>query len=408
MLLEMRNRLPFFFLLFLILPLAAKGNLYVQSAKAKLLSLPKLNSEGIPLNLGDVLSPVSEQGLFVQVRQADKSGWVSKLFVSPLPPGNQIKLGITSNSSEAIVARQRASDFTKTAAARGLSETQKMRVRGEGDLYDFESLRWLESLPTPSPLETSYSRFNSTPLPETNQLTKLSVLGETKAEVKVGRSLAARILKKYPLSKDKDLTEYLNRVGSRIAAVSSRPDLSFKIGILNSEEVNAFACPGGYIFITTGTLKKVQSESELAGIIAHEIGHIVLFHNGEFKQSNVFVDILAGLLAPSGGEVINATTSVLLDEMEKKIFETGRDKQMEIDADEAGVGLAAQAGYPASGLGNYLFSMSKTSDTEAFKKTHPDTKIRISKLVVVEATASSENETLYADEWPKFKTKLNQ
>ncbi len=121
----------------------------------------------------------------------------------------------------------------------------------------------------------------------------LSILSETKAEVKVGRSLAARILKRFTLSRNKELTVYLNQIGSRIASVSSRPDLDFVIGILESDEINAYACPGGFIFITTGTLKKVQSESELAGIIAHEIGHIVLFHNGEFKQSNLFVEYVS-------------------------------------------------------------------------------------------------------------------
>ncbi len=391
-------------------PLISKSNLYVQSAKAKLLSQPKLNAEGISLKLGELLSPINEQGLFVQVRVSDRSGWVSKLFVSPLPPGNQIQLGISSSSTEAVVARQRASDFTKTAAARGLSETQKLRVRGEGDLYDFDSLRWLESLPR----KNSHNLNNENGI-QTNDrfeeksdpMSNLSLLSETQAEVKVGRSLAARILKRFPLNRNKELTVYLNQIGSRIASVSSRPDLDFVIGILESDEINAYACPGGFIFITTGTLKKIQSESELAGIIAHEIGHIVLFHNGEFQQSNLFVDIIAGILAPTGGEVINASTSLLLDQLEKEIFESGRDKQKEFDADEAGVGLAAQAGYPASGLGNFLYTMSKTADQEAFKKTHPDTKVRIAKLVVVEVTANSSNDSIAPDNWQNFKSKLN-
>lgn len=393
-----------------VFPLVSKSNLYVQSAKARLLSQPKLNADGISLKLGEVLSPINEQGLFVQVRVSDKSGWVSKLFVSPLPPGNQIQLGITSSSTEAVVARQRASDFTKTAAARGLSETQKLRVRGEGELYDFESLRWLESLPRKNShnLSNANSIKTNDGLEERTDLkSDSSILSETKAEVKVGRSLAARILKRFTLSRNKELTVYLNQIGSRIASVSSRPDLDFVIGILESDEINAYACPGGFIFITTGTLKKVQSESELAGIIAHEIGHIVLFHNGEFKQSNLFVDMLAGMLAPSGGEVINASTSLVLDQLEKEIFESGRDKQKEFDADEAGVGLAAQAGYPASGLGNFLYTMSKTADQEAFKKTHPDTKVRISKLVVVEVTANSSNESITTDDWQIYKSKLN-
>ncbi|MBM9545821.1 M48 family metalloprotease [Leptospira sp. 201903074] len=395
--------------LFLAQSLVAKGNVYVQSTKAKLLSQPKLSADGFPLAMGEVLSPIGEQGLFVQVRAKDNLGWVSKLFVSPLPPGSQIKLGVTSNSSEAVVARQRASDFTKTAAARGLSETQKMRVRGEGDLYDFESLRWLESVPSDViPVVFSEEVIK---VEKSNILNFLStgsdleVLKETQAEVKVGRSLAARLLKKYPLVKDAEFTGYLNGVAARIASVSSRKDLSFRVGIIQSQEINAFACPGGFILITTGSLKKIQSESELAGIIGHEMGHIVLFHNGEFKQSNVFIDILSSLLSPPGVEVVNAATSAVLDEMEKQLFETGRDMKLELEADEAAVTLANQAGYSAIGLSSYLNTLSKSEGTESFKKTHPDTTIRIAKLVFYESSAVNDA-PLVKDRWSEFKSKI--
>ncbi|MBM9589588.1 M48 family metalloprotease [Leptospira sp. 201903075] len=399
-----------FLFLFLAQTLIAKGNVYVQSTKAKLLSQPKLSADGFPLQMGEALSPISEQGLFVQVRSQDRSGWVSKLFVSPLPPGNQIKLGVTSNSSEAVVARQRASDFTKTAAARGLSETQKMRVRGEGDLYDFESLRWLESVPfttaSVSPPQGTAKEENQSITNSLFSNSEPSVLKETQAEVKLGRSLAARLLKKYPIVKDTELTSYLNTVAARIAAVSSRKDLSFRVGVIESQEINAFACPGGFIFLTTGSLKKIQTESELAGIIGHEMGHIVLFHNGEFKQSNLFLDILSGLLAPPGGEVVNAVASAALDEMEKQLFETGRDVKLELEADEAGVGLASQAGYSPIGLSNYLITLSKSEGTDSFKKTHPDTTIRIAKLVFFESSVSTENSAFVKDRWSEFKPKL--
>ncbi|MCG6145367.1 M48 family metalloprotease [Leptospira bandrabouensis] len=400
------------FFLFLIFAhsVLAKGNVYVQSTKAKLLSQPKLSADGSPLQMGESLSPVSEQGLFVQVRAEGKMGWVSKLFVSPLPPGNQIKLGVTSNSSEAVVARQRASDFTKTAAARGLSETQKMRVRGEGDLYDFESLRWLESVSYDTENTNTYVGFTkfensnirnfffSNPEPE--------VLKETKAEVKLGRSLAARLLKKYTLVKDSDLTSYLNGVASRLAAVSSRRDLNFRVGVIESPEINAFACPGGYIFLTTESLKKIRSEVELAGIIGHEMGHIVLFHNGEFQQSNEFIDVFSSLLAPPGTEVVNAATSTLLEEMEKQLFETGRDMKLELEADEAAVGLTSQAGFSPVGLSSYLNTLSKSEGTDSFKKTHPDTTVRIAKLVFFESTTTAEIPTNQKDRWQEFKSKL--
>ncbi|MCW7508752.1 M48 family metalloprotease [Leptospira levettii] len=404
------NTLSYLFL-FVSVSLLAKGNVYVQSNKAKLLTQPKLNAEGSLLKIGEVLTPITEQGLFVQVRVEEKTGWVSKLFVSPLPPGTQMKLGITSNSSEAVVARQRASDFTKTAAARGLSETQKMRVRGEGELYDFESLRWLESVPLAFE-ETTPKEEKKTGITQSSSFFSFSsnyglpVLGETKAEVKMGRSLAARLLKKYNLVRDLEFTRYLNSIASKLGSVSSRKDLEFRVGIIDSQEVNAFSCPGGYLFITTGTLKKIQTEAELAGIIAHEMGHVILFHNGEFKESNVFVDILSGLLSPPGSEVVNSAMATAITEMEKQFFETGRDAKVELEADEAAVGLVSQIGYSPLGLSSYLNTMSKSEGTDLLKKTHPETNLRIAKLVFIESSVSMEGTPVIIDRWSDYKKRL--
>lgn len=411
---EMRPNKLIYFILFLGISLFAKGNVYVQSNKAKLLSQPKLNADGTGLKIGEVLTPMGEQGLFVQVRVEEKTGWVSKLFVSPLPPGNQMKLGITSNSSEAVVARQRASDFTKTAAARGLSETQKMRVRGEGELYDFESLRWLESVPLSAEVTNDKDDKNSPNVSLQQNLfsftsnQSLPVLGETKAEVKMGRSLAARLLKKYPIVKDLEFTRYLNSIAFRLGSVSSRKDLEFRVGIIESNEINAYSCPGGYLFLTTGALKKIQTEAELAGIIAHEMGHVILFHNGEFKESNVFVDILSGLLSPPGSEVVNSAMATAITEMEKQFFETGRDVKVELEADEAAVGLVSQVGYSPLGLSSYLNTMLKSDGAELLKKTHPETNVRIAKLVFIESSISMEGTPIIVDRWSEYKNRIGK
>ncbi|WP_411821440.1 M48 family metalloprotease [Leptospira sp. 'Mane'] len=374
----------------------AKGILYVQSPKAKLLTAPQLTADGLPLSMGESLTQTSEQGLFVQVRNNDKTGWVSKLFVSPLPPSEKIKLGASSNSSETILARQRASDFTKTAAARGLSETEKLRVRGGAELYDFDSLRWLESLRIETP--AAKQKTNSLPASFSE-----SVSSDTKQEVKVGRALAARLIQKYGLVKEEEFTKYINRVGTKIADNSSRGDLNFRFGILDSDEINAFACPGGFIFLTKGSLRQIASEAELAGVLSHEIGHIVLFHNGSFEKMNVFLEIVTGMLGPSGGEVISAATSATLDELEKQFFETGRDISFEWDADEAGVMLAAQSGYPPNGLGDYLARLSKVPNAKQLTHTHPDTATRVAKLAKVETTVSEKGGPVGKEEWNQFK-----
>ena len=99
----------------------------------------------------------------------------------------------------------------------------------------------------------------------------------------MGRALSARLIYKYGLIKNKKQTNYLNLVGHTVSRLSSRPELEFYFGILNSPDVNAFACPGGYILITKGALDLMDNEAQLAGVLAHEITHVSLRHSGKFK-----------------------------------------------------------------------------------------------------------------------------
>jgi beta-barrel assembly-enhancing protease len=364
----------FGFSLFLIgFDLFPVGVLYVQSPKAQL--SPEPGAAGDKLNPGESVSPIQEKGLHVQVRKGEKTGWVSKLFLSPFPPGDSVRLNSASSLSENVEARQRASDFTKTAAARGLTETESLRVRGEDHLYDFESLVYLEKNSQPSPTSLSVSN----PIPQSNP-GKGNVPPTTQQEVKVGRSLAAKLLHKYGLVQNKNSILALNEMGRALSSLSSRTDLPFLFGILNTEEINAFACPGGFIFLTKGVMRSIQNEDELATILAHEITHVVLKHSGDFPTTNVFLEILSSLLASPGGEVVNAGMAVAVEQLEKQFFETGRSVALELDADEGGVFLSQQAGYNGGKLEDYLKRISQSKDSEILSKTHPDSNSRITRI----------------------------
>ena len=96
-------------------------------------------------------------------------------------------------------------------------------------------------------------------------------------EYNIGRIVAYSLLQRFDnkVVEDKELNEYVNLVGQSIAKASSkRPKIIYKFGIIDTEEINAFACPGGYIFVTTGLLKLLPDENSLAGVLAHEIGHV--------------------------------------------------------------------------------------------------------------------------------------
>jgi predicted Zn-dependent protease len=97
-------------------------------------------------------------------------------------------------------------------------------------------------------------------------------------EISIGRDVASRLLGAAPLVPDPGLQRYVNHVGRWLAAQSERPDLPWHFGVLDSPNVNAFAVPGGTIFITKGLLDKMRSEAELAGVLGHEIVHVLRKH----------------------------------------------------------------------------------------------------------------------------------
>src|SRR5438128_1407145 len=93
-------------------------------------------------------------------------------------------------------------------------------------------------------------------------------------EVRIGRHLAANLLGAAPLVRDEPLQAYVNRVGRWVASQGERPELKWYFGVLETEDVNAWALPGGYVFVTKGLYRLLASESELAGVLGHEIAHV--------------------------------------------------------------------------------------------------------------------------------------
>lgn len=197
-------------------------------------------------------------------------------------------------------------------------------------------------------------------------------------EVEVGRALAARLAKKYGLVQDKEFTIYLNKLGQSLAANSSRQELNFRFGVLNTNEINAFACPGGYILITLGSIKLMESESELASVLSHEISHVSLMHSGNFEgQDHNFLDILAAVMAP-GGDLVSSLAHSAMNNLVDELLEKGRDKAQEIEADKAGILLASQLQYDLDSSISYLTKIQKDQENnKVLLKTHPPTQERI-------------------------------
>lgn len=199
-------------------------------------------------------------------------------------------------------------------------------------------------------------------------------------EIAVGREVAGRTLGAAPLVADAELQAYVNRVGRWVAMQSERPDLPWHFGVLDTSSVNAFAAPGGYVLITRGLYEMLNSESQLAGVLGHEIGHIVQRHHVKVMQQSALVS--AGARAAQRSD-----RSLLVNNLigtGAEVMARGLDKDAEFEADRIGVVLAARAGYSPYGLVEVLHLLAaRTADDTSLAllfKTHPAPGERLTQL----------------------------
>jgi len=200
-------------------------------------------------------------------------------------------------------------------------------------------------------------------------------------EVAIGRQAAGNLLGAAPLVKDATLQKYVNNVGRWVATQSERPDLAWHFGVIDSNDINAFAAPGGYIFLTKGLYRLLQNESELAGVLAHEVGHVIERHHLKILQQSRLLDLSGKLLAKTAGE--NQVIKNLIGNG-AEIFARSLDKNAEYEADRIAVILAARAGYDPFGLPTVLqdigHAAKEDSSVRLLFKTHPHPDDRLAHL----------------------------
>ena len=189
-----------------------------------------------------------------------------------------------------------------------------------------------------------------------------------------------------PLVDNTEVQRYVNRVGRWLSLHSERPDLNWQFGVLDSPNINAFATPGGYVFITRGLLERMKSESELAGALAHEISHVVKKHHLAAMRKGAGIqagtDILSEYVAQSGQR--SAVAKDRLIGGAKEVMLRGLDKSDEFEADRMGVVIAARSGYDPYGLPAVLQMLQamdpKDSELALLFATHPDPNARLDAL----------------------------
>lgn len=204
----------------------------------------------------------------------------------------------------------------------------------------------------------------------------------------VGRGVAATILVQYEPFRDEQATAYLNTLGQALALVSAQPFLygGYRFMILDSDEINAFATPGGHIFLSRGMIRLAESEDELAAIVAHEISHVVLQHGMKSIKSSRITSSVVGALATTAEALTDnqlvelaASFSGSVDDVAQTLVTSGYSRATERDADVGAVEILLLAGYDPDGLIRILERMEHELEPGGldFAKTHPDPDVRI-------------------------------
>lgn len=233
-----------------------------------------------------------------------------------------------------------------------------------------------------SPLVTRANDFRL----RLNQLDESYTEEDIQVEIEFGRNLAARILSSYEIVDDPKLLEYLNLLGKGIAAQVGRPELNYYFAVIDTPDINAYACPGGYIFITKGAIDLMENEAQLAGVIAHEIWHVNFRHVVRPLKIRAKGDSVTSGVASafgSGTAVARVALNQLTEKAFKLLFEEGISKELEMETDSAAIETLVTLDYHWKSYQDYIQSVDSDSNsvyTKVLSKTHPTIAQRIDSM----------------------------
>jgi beta-barrel assembly-enhancing protease len=201
-------------------------------------------------------------------------------------------------------------------------------------------------------------------------------------EIQIGKDLSSGLLGATPLVDDPALQNYVNGLGRWLALQTERPDLPWTFAVIDTDTVNAFAAPGGYVFVTRGLFLMLRNEAELAGVMGHEIAHVLRRHHlvALEKQMRVsFASDATSMLVDYDSQMVDALVGAGM-----QLYAKGLDRDDEFEADRMGVVIAARSGYDAYGLPAMLMTLNSRSESDQnmtfLFSTHPPTVERLGEL----------------------------
>lgn len=219
-------------------------------------------------------------------------------------------------------------------------------------------------------------------------------------EIKIGRSIAANVAGRYGVVRDMELTRYVNLVGNTVARKSGRPNLRYTFAVLDTDIINAFSCPGGYVFISMGCLNIIDSEAELAAVLAHEVGHVAKKHIIKEIEKKKFLNVggkIVGNYLNTDPQIFNRATSHGTELLFK-----GYSRVDEYQADRLSLTYTSKAGYDPNALLSFLEKIKNKGGSsngenvgnrtvKLLFSTHPDVDSRIDRAKGIISRRESDN-----------------
>lgn len=231
----------------------------------------------------------------------------------------------------------------------------------------------------------SFDLSSLDPLKVTDFLTKgmksFSDIPQDK-EIQIGKDLSAGLLGATPLVDDPVVQNYVNQIGRWLALQTERPDLPWTFAVIDTDTVNAFAAPGGYVFVTRGLFLMLRNEAELAGVIGHEISHVLRRHHLVAIEKQMRASLatdMTSMLVNYDSQMVDALVGAGM-----QLYAKGLDRDDEFEADRMGVVVAARSGYDAYGLPAMLMTLNSRGESDQnlsfLFSTHPPTIDRLGQL----------------------------
>lgn len=188
-------------------------------------------------------------------------------------------------------------------------------------------------------------------------------------EIEIGKQTNEQVLSEYQLYDNSQIQGYVDNLGQELVSSSDSRNIPFHFQVVVSDEVNAFATPGGFVYVTTGLLRTAENRAQLASVMAHEIAHINNKHGVKGLKQAVAARGIASTVGVDTSALAQIAYQVTVDLPQSRSFE--------YEADSNGLNILQQAGYPAEAFAHFLAKLKSSGGTPEFLRTHPSSDNRI-------------------------------